>query len=147
MPLHRTGRDAIMPGMNPSNRAALVVALVALLVLSLAGASLWLTASRPSDGARLAPGSQASWKPDGVVVMPLQEGGSGLRAGDIVTAVDGQPLESFARALFDPTAPRPAWQVGQVVQHMILRDGQALVVPVTLAPYPLGAMLLHEWGT
>ncbi len=147
MPLRGSGRDAIMRAMKSIDRAAVLVLLVALMVLSLAGAFLWLNVSSPSDGTRLPPGDQSAWKPDGVVVIPLEDRPDGLGAGDVVTAIDGQPLESYGRMLFDLSAPRPQWHIGQTLHYSIVRDGRALVLPVTLGAFPLGSILAREWST
>lgn len=141
------GRNAIISLMKSIDRPALFVLLVALLLWSLAGAFLWLHATTPSDNARLPPGDQSAWQPNGVIVVPLQDKPDGLQAGDIVTAIDGQPLESYARMLFDLGAPRPQWQTGQTLRYSIIRDGHPIDLPIMLSAYPLAAVLLHEWGT
>jgi signal transduction histidine kinase len=56
-------------------------------------------------------------------------------------------MESWARALFEPGTPRPQWHVGQTITYSVVRNGQHLNVPVTLRPYPLGAILGSEWST
>lgn len=148
MPLCAVIRNAIIVRMHSFNRSALAVLLLALVLWSLVGAFLWLHISTPSDGVRLPPGDQAAWRPDGVAVAPLETKSDGvLRAGDIVTAVDGEPLEGYARSLLDPSAPRPQWHLGQTVEYSILRDGHALTVPVVLSTYPLAAVIFHDWGT
>lgn len=133
--------------MQSLNRPALGVLLVVLVLWSLAGAFVWLHARMPSDGVRVPPGSPSAWKPDGVAVVPLAGMAGALNAGDVVTAIDGVPLEDYARRVGDLSAPRPRWQVGQTVEYAIVRDGRALRVPVTLAPYPLAAVLANDWGT
>jgi hypothetical protein len=112
---------------NPHNRAALFVLLVAIFALSLAGAFLWLHWSGPSDGARLPPGDQSAWKPDGVVVTPIEDKPGGLRSGDVVTAIDGQPLESYARDLFDLGAPRAAERFTMLTVLFTSNLGAAIV--------------------
>jgi signal transduction histidine kinase len=147
MPLPPTERDAIIFTMKFFTRATRLVSLVAILVLSLAGAFLWLHWTRPSDGARLLPGDQSAWRSDGVRITSIEDKPAGLHADDIVTAIDGQPLETYARALFDPSASHPVWQFGQTIYYSILRDGRAMVLPITLDTYPLSELLVHEWGT
>ncbi|MFQ5858940.1 MAG: hypothetical protein ACE5LU_25350, partial [Anaerolineae bacterium] len=132
--------------MKQLDRFGLAVLLIALGMLSLAGAFLWLHVTTPSDGARLEP-EQPVWRPSGVVVTPLEEQPDGLRAGDVVIAVDGQSVELWAQALFDPGVPRPNWQFGESVTYTVLRDGQRLDVAVTLGRYPFGAILQKNWGT
>src|SRR5215469_3692651 len=127
-------------------RARYAVVIVALAAVLLGVAFLLLQLTSPSDGARLAP-DQSDLRPDGVVVTPLQDLPGGLRQGDMVVAVAGRSMESWARALFQPGTPPPHWQFGQTVTYSVVRSGQHLDVPVTLGHYPLGAILLHEWST
>ncbi|MBI5034046.1 MAG: hypothetical protein HZB51_26285 [Chloroflexi bacterium] len=147
MPLRQAEGNAIIFSMNSPNRAALYVSSVAILILSFAGAFLWLHLITPSDNARLPPGNQSVWRSDGVSVTPIENRPDGLRAGDVVMAIDGQSLENYARALFDLSAARPIWHLGQTINYSILRDGLELALPVTLGAYPLGELLVQEWGT
>jgi two-component system NarL family sensor kinase len=147
MPLRGVRRDAIIRSVKSFNRSAFFVLLVVLLLWSLAGVFVWLHVINPSDNTRLPPGNQSAWQPAGVVVTPYEDTPDGLRAGDVVTAINGQTLESYARILFDPSAPRPSWRIGQIVQYTILRDGRALELPITLGRYPLIPIVLHDWGT
>lgn len=125
-------------------RARFTTILLACGVIFLGVAFLLLHETGPSDGARLAPG-QSVWQFDGVVVTPLQPGG--LRQGDVVVAVEGKSLESWARELFDPGSARPRWHVGQTITYTVLRHGQSLNVPVILQAYPLGTIVRQEWST
>src|SRR5689334_14036383 len=103
-------------------RAPLLVLGVAIAMWALFGAVVWFRLTRPYDGARLEPG-QPVWKPDGIVVMPLEETLGGLHKGDIVIAVAGQSVESWAKMLVRPDVPRPDWQFGQTVVYTVLRNG------------------------
>ena len=76
--------------MTQSIRTHLVVIITALGALLLGVAFLLLHLTGPSDGARLSPG-QPAWRPDGVVVTPLQSGT--LHQGDVVVAVGGKSME------------------------------------------------------
>ncbi|HEY7348626.1 MAG TPA: hypothetical protein VH599_09960 [Ktedonobacterales bacterium] len=109
-------------------------------------AFLLLHLMTPFDGARLTPGPPA-WKPDGVLVTPIQEKPQSLQSGDVVIAIEGKSLESWAQALLDPGMARPNWRIGQTITYTVLRHGHRLDVPVTLIPYPLGTVLLNEWST
>lgn len=119
--------------------------LVALFSLSLVSAFIALRLNNPSDGARLEPNA-AVWRPDGVIVTPLEEQLGGLRSGDRVVAIDGRTLEAWSGDLLAPNAARPRWQFGQVVTYTILRDGLLREVPVTLGRYPLGKVVAEGWG-
>ena len=132
--------------MRYPERARLSILLASALMVALGVAFVWLQLATPSDGARLDPG-QPAWRPDGVVVTPLREQPGGLRAGDIVVAVDGVSMESWAQALLDPTMTRPHWHFGQTVTYSVLRDGTPLDVPVTLGSYPLDAIWQEDWST
>ncbi len=132
--------------MNHPMRARFAVVSVALGEVLLGVAFLVLHLMSPSDGARLIPG-QPAWKPNGVVVTPIQTQPQGLQPGDLVVGIDGSSLESWAQALFDPGISRPHWHVGQTVIYTVVRNGRQLEAPVTLGNYPLGAILLREWST
>jgi two-component system NarL family sensor kinase len=126
--------------------AGLAVLLVGIGMLVLAGAFLCLHVTTPSDGARLEPGEQV-WRPQGVLVTPLEDRPGGLQGGDLVLAVEGRSMESWAQALFDPGTSCPDWQFGESITYTVLRDGQRLDVAVTLERYPFGAILRKNWGT
>ena len=126
-----------------SRLAVIVVAVTAVL---LGVTFLLFHLLTPFDGARLAPG-QPYWRSGGVIVTPLLQQSSGLAPGDVVITVEGQSMEAWAQALFQPGHARPQWHVGQTVTYTVLRNGQHLEVPVTLEPYPLGAIVLDEWST
>jgi two-component system NarL family sensor kinase len=132
--------------MQEPARTRFAVVIVAITAVLLGVAFLLLQVSSPSDGARLAPG-QPVLRVDGVVVTPIQEEPGGLRRGDVVVAVAGRSMESWAQALFQPGAPRPHWQFGQTITYTVVRNGHHLEVPVTLGQYPLGAIVIHEWST
>ncbi|MFQ5923978.1 MAG: histidine kinase, partial [Anaerolineales bacterium] len=144
--MHRNPSPGDTRQRPPLDRAGWIVVGVAALFLSLAGAFLLLHLVGPSDGARLDPG-QPVWKPDGVVVTPLEEQSDGLRAGDVVVAVDGRGMESWAGALFELTTSRPTWQHGESITYTVLRDGRQLEVPIALGRYPIGAVVRNNWGT
>jgi hypothetical protein len=131
--------------MKRPNWANVAVGLVANAILLVVVAFIWLHLLTPSDGARLEPG-QIVWRPDGVVVTPLVAQPGGLQAGDVVVAVEGRSLESWALALFDPGDARSEWRIGQTVTYTVRRDGDVLDVPITLQPYPLGAALAPFWS-
>jgi two-component system NarL family sensor kinase len=128
------------------DRANLRILVLAAGVIFLAFAFLLLHVTTPSDGMRLEPG-QAVWTPNGVVVTSLRGHINGLHAGDVLIAVDGTRVESWARALFDPRITRPQWQFGQTVTYTVLRNGQQVHIPVTLGTYPLASVLREDWGT
>lgn len=129
-----------------AERVRLAILLATAAMVALGVAFVWLHSASPSDGARLAPG-QPVWRSNGVVLSLLHPQPAGLRTGDVVVAVDGRSLQSWAEALADPTAQRPQWQFGQVVTYAVVRDGVHLDVPVTLGSYPMGAIWNEGWST
>lgn len=132
-----------------SPRARLVAIAVSLIAVGLAVTFVVLRLTTPGDGARLDPGHDV-WRANGVVVTPLEPRADGLRAGDVVMAIEGRSMESWTQALFapfDPHTPRMAAHMGQHVTYTVLRAGELTQVDVTLGPYPLWANLVADWGT
>jgi hypothetical protein len=64
-----------------------------------------------------------------------------LRDRDLVTAIDGVPLGA------EGGWAAPAHQPGDRLVYQVVRDGQALAVPVTLRPVEVADRLLQAWGT
>ncbi len=143
-PLRVACRDVIIHAMN--SRASLAVLLVSIFFITLAALFFFLRVTTPSDGARILSGRADAWQPNGVAIAPIVEQPSGLRDGDVVIAIDGRALESYAETWFDWRAPRPQWRVGQTLTYTLLRDGRAQDVPVTLTRYPFWNVLAREWG-
>lgn len=119
---------------------------VAIVFIAMAGAFLLARMLGPSDGARLEPGTPV-WYSDGVTVTTLVEQSGGLRTGDRVIAIAGESLTVWADQVLNPAAPRPRWQVGDIVPYTVLRDGQRIELRVQLIPYPLPAVLARSWST
>jgi S1-C subfamily serine protease len=72
----------------------------------------------------------------GAVVEGVQEGtgaaDSGIRSGDIITEVDGEPLATMAQLVAEVRSRAP----GDVVELTIVRDGDELELSVTLSERP-----------
>ncbi|MDQ4077601.1 MAG: hypothetical protein M3220_15310 [Chloroflexota bacterium] len=134
------------PGKASFTAGSWATVVVAMCLLALAAAFVWLQLTSPSDGARLEPG-ESVWRPNGVVVTALGEQPGGLREGDLVVAAAGRRMEEWAQAFFEPGAPRPRWQVGQSVSYTVLRDGRPVELEVTLSRYHLSAVLTRNWST
>jgi two-component system, NarL family, sensor kinase len=100
----------------------------------------------PSDWTRLEPGND-NIHLTGVEVSVLRPQPGGLETGDIVTAVDGRSMESWAQALFSPGTERPEWQHGDVVSYTVNRSGQIQEIEIVLGEYPLMNVLSRNWGT
>jgi two-component system, NarL family, sensor kinase len=132
--------------MHQPDNARMRALLLAVAMIALGVAFVWLHLSTPSDGAVIPPNA-SSWHPNGVVVRVLHSQPGGLRSGDLVVAVGGQSVESWQQALTDPTRPRPQWHFGQTLTYTIVRDGAKMDVPVTLGPNPLDAIWQEGWST
>jgi two-component system, NarL family, sensor kinase len=132
--------------MNTVRFSAFTILILAALVLVPAFVFLGSHLFGPSDGARLEPGGSAL-RSNGVEVTVLRSQPGGLETGDIVTAVDGRSLETWAQALFNPSADRPDWQHGETVRYTVDRSGQILELQVTLRRYPLQEVVRQNWGT
>lgn len=114
--------------------------------LALAAAFLSWHLDLPSDGARLEPGEQV-WKPNGILVTPLEDGRNPLRPGDIVIAVDGRTMEAWAEAIFQPGFAQWAPTIGRTLTYTVLRDGRRIDLTLSPVPYPLQAILARNWST
>lgn len=129
-----------------SPRARLLAIAISSFAVSLAVAFIVLRLTTPSDGARLDPGRDV-WRTNGVVITPLEPSPGGLRAGDVVIAIEGRSLESWTRAQFDLTAPQRRPRTGQHLTYTVLRSGALVQVEVVLGFYPIWANLKADWGT
>ena len=119
---------------------------LAILLVAPFGVFVLSHVTSPSDGARFLFGA-ATLRPNGVEVEPLEERPEGVRAGDVVVAIDGRPLESWITDLSSPWTVRGRWSVGQTVTYTVVRDGATVDINVTLGKYPLGEVLARSWGT
>src|SRR3990172_6634301 len=97
--------------MRRPDRAGFAVLSIAIGLWVVTTAFLSIRLTTPSDGAFLKPGD-FYWNSDGLALTPLTNPSGGLRSGDVVVAVEGRSMESWAQALFQRTVPRPPWQVG-----------------------------------
>jgi signal transduction histidine kinase len=132
--------------MRQPKHARIAVLLAAAAMVALGVAFVWLHFETPSDGARIGP-NQQPWRSNGVGVTVLQDQPGGLRTGDIVVAIEGKSLESWAYALTDPSIQRPQWHLGQVVTYTVERSGATMDIPVTLDSYPLEGVWREGWST
>jgi signal transduction histidine kinase len=126
--------------MQRFNRASLALLVIAAVFWSLFLVFVGLHLAAPSDGARIVGGTGTG----GLQVAPFAS--YGLQENDTVIAVGGRSAESLALALGDLSQPAPQWAFGQKVIYTVLRDGEQFDVPITLGPYPLGAIWAKDWG-
>jgi two-component system, NarL family, sensor kinase len=125
-------------------RGAGVPMLVAVVIMASLGWVLLARGMFPADGTVTFP-SAPYWSERGVVINEVVSGDSGLRVGDCVVAVDGQPLEDLVR-----NGPVRIYNVGDVVRYDVRRSdaphdrdcsGPLASIEVTLTPYRFGSVL------
>jgi signal transduction histidine kinase len=93
----------------------------------------------PSEHAVI-PTSEWTWTHDGVTVRPVGPGGA-LRPGDLVVAMNGFPLETWAADAFRlpwvlrETPPDAAPDLRPTVRFDVRRDGQLLTIEVPRLTY------------
>ena len=102
----------------------------------------WIT---PSDEARLSRGS-IIYTDEGVFVSSYEDGTGQLKEGDLVTAIQGIELDSWARGLFGRGPDRLDWVQGQTLTYAVLREGETLELKIPLAALPLSAILRDHWS-
>lgn len=129
--------------MNSFQRVRWRAIAIALAVILVFIAYLSLVVSSPSDGVHLR--IDNGWRREGIEASLMTEGLSGLQEGDLVVAIGGRSIESLVESAFRLTDDRPEWSIGDTVVYRVIRDGEALEVPVTLARYPLGELMKSEW--
>ena len=126
-------REVIRPPQPPSRRLPLLVAAV-LVALGILAVAVRLDA--PGDGTRV-----TDWQRGGVVVDvdartdPL--GSPGLAEGDVVVAIDGQPLTQPPGMMAAPSA-------GATLAYQVQRTDEP--VPVAIDRPAIGPMLRYGWG-
>jgi signal transduction histidine kinase len=121
--------------------AAMRVVSLALGMVAVAAVFLVYRMATPSDASGHAYVT-SSWTPDGIVVASVADGSGSLRAGDVVTAVNGVALDAWLTR-----SQRPSLRQGDVLRYSVLRDGEPLSVAVTLVSYSLLEVLAANWGT
>lgn len=123
------------------NRASLRFRYTLLAFFLLLGLGIWiLYAWLPADGAT---GDLGSFEAGGYRVQWLiEEREGGLRPGDLIVRAGGHTADEWLSG-----APRgQEWHTGGVVTYEIVRNGQAMTLPIRLAPTSLRAVLAR-WGT
>jgi two-component system, NarL family, sensor kinase len=123
----------------------LIVIATAVLLIGLFLVFFILRLAIPSDGARLQPGTNP-WQPDGVIVTPLIEHPGGLRAGDVVVAVEGVSLQQWAADMLSGRLDLSNVRPGDTLRYEVRRDAEMIVLRQQIGPYPLAAMLREDWG-
>jgi membrane-associated phospholipid phosphatase len=96
----------------------------------------------PVDGAT---GDLESFKPDNAegftVQWLLEKRPDELLPGDIVQRVDGYTVEEWLNGV----QPADHWRTGGIAEYKILRDGEAITLPIVLRPTSL-LSVLRRWS-
>lgn len=118
--------------------ARLVMPLVLVAAVLAGGAALFLArATGPSDGTVVALSDRLAGP--GLVISAVLGESSGLRAGDVVQAVDGHPVDRMSGGI----GPRP----GQVLIYTVDRGGTVAKIPVRLADrWPWAEWMRRDWS-
>ena len=119
--------------------------LFALFCLLLPVLFIGLHLTTPSDGARLSSGLKL-YTDLGVVVSPYTAGQGLLQEGDVISAVDGVPMQVWLRGLGKLFSPGLRLQAGQHLLYTLVRDGRTLQVSIPLGKLPLAAILRDYWS-
>ncbi len=109
-------------------------------VTILSGVGIWvLYAWLPADGAS---GALESFQPDGFIVQwLLEKRDDGLRVEDVIVRAGGHTADEWLKG-----APRgPEWRTGETIPYEIVRNGEALTLPIQLAPVSFAAILARWW--
>jgi two-component system, NarL family, sensor kinase len=131
--------DPLVFGPAGARRVPASLLLLTIALFGVAGWCVWSRVTSPTDGATVSPADSAV--SIGHVVVSAVAPGSVLRLGDEVLAIDGQELAERAERL--PGGPRiPA---GETVPYTVERDGDVLVLDVTLHHFPLVATVVQWW--
>ena len=102
-----------------------------------------LRGSLPSDGARIA-FYGGGWSDAGIRIEPIDAPAAGLRAGDVVVAVAGLPMETWLRDVATSAIPDP--EAAGPIDYALERDGVALGTPVSWTPPAIWATVLAGWS-
>lgn len=121
-------------------RRSMLVFLIAALVVSLSGADLVNAQGGKSLGGSNVfdfLGAGVKTHHDGALLALVPSyspaAAAGLKAGDVITAVNGQPVDA-EHALADRVA---AYQEGDTLALTVLRDGEMLTLEVTLSGFDI----------
>ena len=108
-------------------------------------AMVWIyQITSPSDGARMTKGPQATSR-EGIFVDVLSED-SQLRAGDLITGVQGVPMDVWAEVPWNPSSWQSRGERGQTMVYRVVRQGLQIEVPVLLGEQPIRAILRDNWS-
>ena len=132
----------IIPASNTRDfdRSSWFTLAVALVYTILCGATIAAAYNMPHDGWFAFKGAWGRYERP-VFLTNLGDRESVLQTGDILLAVEGHPFEELEmQATFLSPVHIEQWRFGSTVNYTVLRDGQEMDLPVTLARPPLGLL-------
>jgi signal transduction histidine kinase len=114
-----------------------------------AGASVLATTTRLSGATTglTVPTSRPAFHADGIEVDTLPGVTGPVRSGDVVIAINGRPLDAWARSLLAPAAQRLDVAAGQTVDVAVRRGSETVTAAVTLIGFPVVPVLVSAVGT
>jgi two-component system, NarL family, sensor kinase len=119
-----------------------LVAIVSILLMLVAGLLVWVRVTAPSDGS-VVQLSNAAWDANRFRLTYVLDTASGLRAGDEVTRINGQPL---AFALDRGAVAKSELRAGGRFTYTVVRHGRERDVVVRLGAFPLRAFAAANLG-
>lgn len=117
-------------------RSRYLVVFIALLLIGQSALFLARRMSQPSEGATFEFLS-AGWEADGIPITPLIEYPGGLRAGDLVVAVEGISVEEWLSNVLNPNFPHPEIREGDTLAYTVRRDSETMVIDQPLGRFTL----------
>jgi signal transduction histidine kinase len=116
---------------------------VVIAALGYTAAFLWLRAMEPSEPAVIS-SDDWPWTARGVAVRPLRDGP--FEAGDVVVAIDGRAMESWAATAVQPFARERPSGLPSVVRFDVVRNDRTLGLDVPLERRSLVELLAPGFG-
>jgi hypothetical protein len=102
--------------------------------------------SMPVDGIRLET-TKPIYKADGILVTAQNTLPGGIKQGDVITAVDGISMQTWAKELFNSNSAKVEFHIGQPVVYTVLRRGISVNVPIIYKRYSVKQLISSHWGT
>ncbi len=105
-----------------------------------------------SDGTHINPDVNSSqWQADGVIVTVLDDTQNELRDGDVLLAIEGEPLSAWVDRIycgfeFCDTPTPPELREGTTLTYTVLRNNKEQTVQATIRPYPFWEAIRRSWG-
>lgn len=102
--------------------------------------------SAPFDGVAINFAAvRSQWTEDGVVAKAIETRADGVRADDVVIAVNGRSVASLARGLFEPASWPAETRAAAATVYTVRRDDRIEDIRMPLAGFPFGAYAAQQW--